>query len=82
MKCGVMVDHGTIPIPNYWPRPDLVKINNAVWSLEIQSRNILVQWFVLGLGATQLAKEYNVSRGTIYNWRDKAIKLIHKNLTI
>lgn len=73
MNCGVIVNSGLIPVPNYWPGSSLPVINNGIWGLEVKHRNILVQWFVLGLGGTELAKEYKCSRGTIYNYRDKAI---------
>ena len=69
MRCGVMVQSGTIPIPNYWPRSDLVKINNAVWSLQTKHRNYFVLRYALGVDSKpQIAEACHVSRGTIYNW--------------
>ena len=81
MKCGVMTDSGVFQLPNYWPKEDLRQINDGIWSLPIESRNLLVQIYVLGLSGQDLAPEYNVSRGTIYYRRDKAIKALSKLIT-
>lgn len=73
MRCGVMVDHGTIPLPNYWPRPDIAKMNNAVWSLKIEYRNFFVSYYVLSVKEpTIIAGNCGVGRDTIWRWlKDK-----------
>ena len=81
MENGVRVDAGIVPIPNYWPRPDLVKVNDAVWSLNTQDRNIIVMKRILGYSYRQIAKECGKSTGWAFYRTNDIEKIIRITLT-
>lgn len=69
MTCGVISDRGVIPIPNYWPNSVLVKMNDAIWGLEVKYRNFFVAYYVLGIKSHErIAEHCQTDRTTIWRW--------------
>jgi hypothetical protein len=81
MENGCRVDSGVVPIPNYWPRPDLVKINDIIWSMKVPDRNIIVMKRVLGYSYSQIAQEFDKSKGWAFYKMNEIERIIRINLT-
>ena len=71
MRCGVIVHSGTFPLPNYWPKKDLVKVNDAVWSLPVKDRNIMVMKRILRYSYMEIAREHEKSKTWAYNQMER-----------
>lgn len=80
MKNGVRVDTGIIPIPNYWPKPELIQVNDAIWSLPIIDRNALVLKYIFRKSYQQIGTELSLSKSGAYKRLDKITWKIFKHL--
>ena len=76
MKCGVVISSTTFPIPSYWPNSDLVKLNNVIWSLETQPRNIVVMKRVLDNSYAEIGRAFEYSK----SWAFKEMEKIEKRI--
>jgi len=71
MECGVMVDSGVIPTPGYWPNSDVLQINNLIWALPVQERNIIVGKRVLKYSYKEIGESVGLSKWGVMKKMDK-----------
>jgi len=65
---------------NYWPKHNLILINNAVETLPLDDKNILIMKRVMGFGWAEIAKRFNVQRWNIRNRIDSIENTLYKQL--
>ena len=71
---------GTIPIPNYWPVPDVRKVNDQVLILQMKYRDARVARWVLGMSYGEMAKIMDCAYNTAKSRLEKAEDIMRKNL--
>lgn len=71
---------GAIPIPNYWPAPNIRIVNDEVFALETKYRNAIVAKWVIGLNVPEMAKILNCAYNTAKNRVSKAEDILANNV--
>jgi len=65
-------------LPNYWPKPELVKLNDIIWSLPTEDRNIVVMKRILGNSYYEIGKDFSKSK----SWAYKTLDKVEQNIRI
>lgn len=71
MRCGTMVRSTVIPVPGYWPTANLIRLNDIVWSLPVEERNMVVMRRILDYSYNEIGKEYGLSKGGVFKKLDR-----------
>ena len=80
LKCQISSINGTIPIPGYWPDQQISEVNNLIWALPIEDRNLIVGQRILGYSYKELGQLINLTKWAAMKRIDKIETKILENL--